>query len=105
MNKYPIVLIEWQDSAFLPAKWHWEDQIEEQGISRCVSVGFLIRNTKKEKLIATSVGGLTDADRQLSGIIAIPTCCVIKMKKITSELALLVSYGQRVVSNRNRKPS
>lgn len=86
-KRYPLVLIEWEDSALARAEWHYEDDLDAIRTTKCVSVGFLIKSTKKEKLLAANLGAIGKDCQQLSGIVAIPVSCITKQKKLTSSSA------------------
>lgn len=77
----PIVLVEWEDSSQALPQWQWMSGIQLPGICRCLTVGFLIKDNKKEKAIALSIA---DGAKQASGIMSIPTSCIIRIKRITS---------------------
>jgi hypothetical protein len=80
--KHPLVLIEWEDSTQPVSHWQHRDDIEVAAV-RIASVGWLVKDGKKVKALAPNIGGLDrKTSPQCSGVIAIPTRCVIKIKKL-----------------------
>jgi hypothetical protein len=78
----PLVLIEWEDSTQPVSHWQHRDDISVTAV-RVASVGWLIKDGKKVKALAPNIGGLTgNGSPQCSGVIAIPTRCVIQIKKL-----------------------
>jgi len=82
MGKPPLTLIEWGDSAQAAPAWSWIRDIDGPAIAECVSVGFLVHDGKREKRLAISLGYRDGKPEQASGIIAIPTRCITKMKRL-----------------------
>jgi hypothetical protein len=88
MRDPPLVLIEWEDSSQPVSQWQHRDDIEVAAV-RIASVGWLIRNDKTVKALAPNVGGLDGkCSPQCSGVIAIPTRCVIQITKLVETNAL-----------------
>jgi hypothetical protein len=87
MKRTPeMVLIEWEDSAQAAPQWQWLPDAVPPSILKCRSVGFLIRDNKKEKALAISVASAEGGDaEQASGIISIPTRCVTSIERITRD--------------------
>ena len=85
VTNQPLVLIEWEDSAQALPRWQWLTELAGPKVVRCLSAGFLVKDGKKEKLLAISVAtsGADDMPDQASGIIAIPTRCIVRMKRLT----------------------
>lgn len=79
----PLVLIEWEDSVQpLPAWKHLADWKPTDPV-RVASVGWLIKDGKKVKALAPNMGGIDEkTDVQVSGVIHIPTRCVLSVKKL-----------------------
>lgn len=77
-----LVLIEWEDSAQPSSAWQFREDVKA-AVVRIQSVGWLIKDGKRIKALAPNVGGI---DRkvavQVSGVISIPTRCVIRIKEI-----------------------
>ncbi len=81
-RKCPLVLIEWEDSRQPSPHWRMLHDMEEPDISRCASVGWLVRDTKEMKALAQNVGDRDYKHGQVGGVMAIPTRCVIKITKL-----------------------
>jgi len=84
-----MVRVEWLDSAQAVPGWQWLSELETPGPVRCVSVGFLLKDDSEEKAVAISIGE-TDNERsaQASGIISIPTRCVVRMDRLLTSCGL-----------------
>lgn len=84
----PLVLVEWEDSAQPIPGWAYLSSFEAPGIIRCASVGWMIRRDKEMTVLAPNMGGLNDErSLQVSGVIQIPTSCVLRVTEL-SEPAL-----------------
>ena len=77
----PLVLIEWEDSAQPIPGWMYISSFEPTGTIRCASVGWLIRDDAKVKALAPNMGG-NENSAQVSGVIQIPTRCVINVTRL-----------------------
>ena len=78
-----LVLIEWLDSHSLAGdRWHPLEEIEnEAGPLMCRSVGWLVKDTKKVKVLVSHISG--EANRCVPwamGEIVIPAGSVVKMR-------------------------
>ena len=83
-NACPLVMIEWEDSAQPIPAWRLLADFEPQGTLRCVSVGWLIQDDKKVKAVAPNMGGVNvEGSLQVSGVIQIPTSCVLKVTHLS----------------------
>jgi hypothetical protein len=73
-------MVEWEDSAQPIPGWGYLAQFEASGIILCASVGWLIRDDGKLMALAPNLGAVNDANSvQVSGVIQIPTRCVVKV--------------------------
>lgn len=78
----PLVLIEWEDSSQPVSHWQFVDDIKVAAV-RIASVGWLVKDGKKVKGLAPNIGGLDGkVCPQVTGVISIPTRCVIQIKKL-----------------------
>lgn len=104
MKRTPeMVLIEWEDSAQAAPQWQWLTDAVPPAILKCRSVGFLIRDNKKEKALAISVASAQDEiAEQASGIISIPTRCVTRIERVTSSSRR--PYG-RAAASKQKQPA
>ena len=50
---YPLVLVEWLDSSRVGEGWVDLADIAEPNPSKCVSIGFLVRENEKGKVLST----------------------------------------------------
>lgn len=84
MSNYPLVMIEWEDSAQPKPAWTWLSDWKPSAAVRIASVGWLIKDGKKVKALAPNMGGIDKkTDFQVSGVIHIPTSCVLSIKKLS----------------------
>lgn len=81
-DKYKIVCIEWQDSRQPASNWQLVSEMKDLEVAKCSSVGFLIHDDKKVKILAPNLADLSCEDTQAAGIIKIPTACVTKIIKL-----------------------
>jgi hypothetical protein len=77
----PLVMIEWEDSAQPIASWAYLASFEPSGTIRCASVGWLIVDGPDMKALAPNMGG-DENSAQVSGVIQIPTRCVVKISRL-----------------------
>lgn len=79
----PLVMIEWEDSAQPIPSWSYLSSFEPPGTVRCASVGWLIRDDGQMKALAPNMGSINDEHcLQVSGVIQIPTSCVLRVTKL-----------------------
>jgi len=81
-----LVLIEWVDSGQPVPGWQWLGDLQPRQALRCVSVGFLVQDDEKTKVLAPNLGvsgGDEDWDRA-SGLMTIPTVAITKLERLTS---------------------
>lgn len=78
----PLVLVEWEDSSQPISHWQQVSDIKVSAV-KIASVGWLLKDGKKVKALVPNVGGLGGrGSPQCSGVIAIPTRCVIRITKL-----------------------
>lgn len=73
---YRLVIIEWEDSARPIGAWQWAEDYELPEIVRCVSVGYLIAESKNALALAPNLGDVGQERIQASGIIRLPKSAV-----------------------------
>lgn len=79
----PLVMIEWEDSAQPIPNWSYLSSFVAPGTIRCVSVGWLIRDDGQMMALAPNMGAIDDENSvQVSGVIQIPTRCVISVSTL-----------------------
>jgi hypothetical protein len=81
-KKFPLVLIEWEDSQRPLSPWQWVDEYSLPDAVRCLSVGFLIAKTKAAVALAPNLGDFECERVQACGIIRIPACAIQKITKL-----------------------
>lgn len=81
--RYPLVLVEWEDSQRPLAPWQWVDDYALPDAVCCHSVGFLIAKTRAAIALAPNIGDVECERAQACGIIRIPTCAVRKIINLT----------------------
>jgi hypothetical protein len=83
MNDCPLVIVRWEDSAQPIPGWQHLSDMVPPGIVECATVGWLIRDDDKVKVVAQNIGGInTDDNMQASGVMAIPARCVISIERL-----------------------
>jgi hypothetical protein len=75
-------MLEWEDSAQPIDGWQWVDDYRVPETVKCVSVGFLIAETKKAFALAPNVGDIGRERIQASGIIRISRSAVSKIVRL-----------------------
>jgi hypothetical protein len=80
-----MVVIEWEDSAQAAPQWQWLANLEAPPILKCRSIGFLVRDTDKEKSLAVSITVDGDTAEQASGVISIPTRSIVRIERIKEQ--------------------
>lgn len=76
-------MVEWEDSAQPIAAWKHLADLEAPSIIKCVSVGWLVSDTKNTKALAPNMGAVDDATNlQISGMITIPARAITKITRL-----------------------
>ena len=103
----PLVLVEWEDSAQPIPCWIRLSEFEPSTVVSCVSVGWLIQNDERMKVLAPNMGEVEDAEQiQASGIIRIPTSAVTRIVRLREGQTLTCGGpSSRPGRARTRKPS
>lgn len=81
----PLVAVEWHDAGQPIPRWQYLEGLEPARTVRCISVGFLLENGPVNTVIAPNLGsGFSDGEwDQASGLITIPTSCILKTRKLS----------------------
>ena len=89
----PLVIIRWQDSAQPIPAWKHLSQLPATRAIECATVGWLLKDDNDVKVLCQSVGDLdSPQNAQASGIMTIPTRCVISIERLTED-GLISSAG------------
>lgn len=82
---FPLVLIEWVDSSRLGDGWRMLDEIEAPEPHRCLSVGFVVKESKDAKVLVPNLADVrSDDNKQAYGGIIIPTRAIIRQRALRS---------------------
>jgi hypothetical protein len=73
---YKLVMLEWEDSSQPIDGWQWVEDYQIPEIVKCVSVGFLIADTKDAIALAPNLGDVGRERVQASGILRVPRSAV-----------------------------
>lgn len=89
----PLVIIRWEDSAQPLPAWRHLSQLPATRAIECATVGWLLKDGDDVKVLCQSVGDLDSPhNAQASGIMTIPTRCVISIERLTED-GLISSAG------------
>jgi hypothetical protein len=89
----PLVIIRWEDSAQPLPAWRHLSQLPTTRAIECATVGWLLKDGDDVKVLCQSVGDLDSPhNAQASGIMTIPTRCVISIERLTED-GLISSAG------------
>ena len=81
---YDLVMIEWLDSSRIGGGWVDLADIAEPDPSRCVSVGFLVSQNEKGKILVPTVADIArEHNRHTHGGIMIPTCSILSERRLS----------------------
>ena len=72
-------MIEWEDSRRPESNWTLLSTFTPGDAVRCVSAGWMIHDGQDMKVLAPNMGDIGDAEVQVSGIIRIPSRCILKI--------------------------
>jgi hypothetical protein len=94
MGECPLVIIRWLDSRQPCGQWRYLSSLPDARPVEVATVGWLVKHTPDAMVVCQNVGDLGNPERaQASGIMAIPTRCVLSVEKLTEEEGLSVSAG------------
>jgi hypothetical protein len=89
-----LVIIRWQDSRQPCGQWRYLSTLPEQKPVEVASVGWLVKDTAEVKVLAQNIGDLASPENaQASGIMTIPTRCVLSIETLTEIDGPNVSAG------------
>lgn len=75
MIDYKMVKVEWEDSRQPIPEWQFLQDLEPINPVKCITLGYLIKDDKDQKVICQNIGDYKD-DMQVSGVITIPSSCI-----------------------------
>lgn len=102
----PLVIVRWEDSAQPVPRWQHLADLEMPQIVECATVGWLIRDDDKVKVVAQSMGGInTDDNIQTSGVMAIPARCVISIERLEEATEAVTSSCSAAASEPTPPPT
>ena len=82
----PLVIIHWRDIVFgVNEAWMTVQKAlewAEKGPGECVSVGLLLKKTRKYVLLTSSIDAKTSDEQDVGGVIFIPRGCIDDIKVI-----------------------
>lgn len=92
MGYCPLVIIRWLDSRQPCGQWRYLSSLPDASPVEVATVGWLVKDTPDVKVVCQNVGDLENPERaQASGIMTIPTRCVLSVEKLTEEEGVTVS--------------
>ncbi|HVZ05578.1 hypothetical protein [Hyphomicrobium sp.] len=92
MAHCPLVIVRWLDSRQPCGQWRYLSSLPDARPVEVATVGWLVKDTVDVMVVCQNVGDLENPERaQASGIMAIPTRCVLSVEKLTEEEAVTVS--------------
>jgi hypothetical protein len=84
MSDCPLVIIRWQDSRQPCGHWRFLSALPETSAVEVATVGWLLKNTADVMVVCQNVGDLAHPEKaQASGIMTIPTRCVLSVERLT----------------------
>jgi len=82
----PLVIIRWQDSRQPCGHWRYLSALPEAKAVEVATVGWLLKDSAEVKVVCQNVGDLDHPEKaQASGIMTIPTRCVLSIERLTEE--------------------
>ena len=94
MGNCPLVIIRWLDSRQPCGQWRYLSTLPDSRPVEVATVGWLVRDTADVKVVCQNIGDLQHPEKaQASGIMTIPTRCVLSVERLTEEEALTSFVG------------
>ena len=86
MANCPLVIIRWLDSRQPCGQWRYLSALPDARPVEVATVGWLVKDTADVKVVCQNVGDLDHPEKaQASGIMTIPTRCVLSIERLTEE--------------------
>jgi len=84
MSDCPLVIIRWHDSRQPCGHWRFLSALPETTVVEVATVGWLLKDTADVMVVCQNVGDLGHPEKaQASGIMTIPTRCVLSVERLT----------------------
>jgi len=94
MGDCPLVIIHWLDSRQPCGQWRYLSALPDAKPVEVATVGWLVKDTAEVKVVCQNIGDLGHPEKaQASGIMAIPTRCVLSVERLTEKDVLTSSAG------------
>lgn len=87
MTDFPLVQVDWLDSRRPVAEWAFISDAPDEGAVHCSTVGWLIRDGAT-KVVAQTIGDLSEKEPQGTGFMQIPACAVLSVTLLQAVSAL-----------------
>jgi hypothetical protein len=81
---YKLVKVAWRDSRQPVAKWQWIDDYAAPQAVECLSVGWIIGESKDSIAIAPNMGDVACEHAQVSAVLQIPRSAIQRISRIRS---------------------
>ncbi len=81
MKKYPLVLVEWEDSA-THCCWNPVDECREMTTAKCQTVGWIVHKNKERVVLTSSLNKEPDVHRNCDHRTMIPRGCVKVIRRL-----------------------
>ena len=100
----PLVLIRWVDSRRPVGDWVRLSELPEFAPVACASVGWLVHDGEDCKVLCPNMGDLDQTDVQGSGLIQIPTRCVVAVAPLNDPVLRGLSVRADPVAGSEQTP-
>lgn len=91
---FPLVIVQWEDSAQPRPSWEWIDEYEPEPAILCISVGYLVSESADAIAVAPNLGDIGKPRAQASGIMRIPRCCIQSIKELKACRPYVAQYAE-----------
>lgn len=78
------MVVEWLDSRSPESGWRMIEDCEMPRTCKCLTVGYLVVDNKREKVLAQSVADVEYGPLQANGLMVIPAIAITAMRPLTS---------------------
>ena len=82
IGPYPLVVVEWADSAQPISHWQWLDEYEANGPILCTSVGYIVHDADGVMSLAPNLGDVMRDRAMASGIMRIAQCSIRGVREL-----------------------